>query len=359
MGSNKKPGKEKPADKPAPKKEPETPKKPDIIKEKLNDIKNLAIAFVNQCKSKEKFAPAEALKLTNTILKSHKVFENAQKKKVVLPKKVCKELKNNPPEGVRSVEKLANEKPHKINFEKPIPPPLPAKKEGEAPMKKTEEEDEAKKGAEKGELKMPIDEKTRYTDDSDLFKIDPFPYSDKPRMIIVPRTIPKEFVPKDKPPKKKEPGPQDKLPDSTLNDEDPVPIFPMDDNPGDIKQEDLQRVKKIAKDPHIPVTKEQCEKDKKKKEEEKKKKAEEEKKKKDGDKNKKDDDKKKKDDEKKKKEEEKNKKDVDELKKKNDEIEKKKKEEEKKKKEEEKKEDEEEKKKKEQKKKKKKKKKKS
>merc|ERR1712151_883922 len=86
---------EKPKEKPK-KQDKETPKKPDIIKEKLNDIKNLAIAFVNHCKNKDKLSAAEALKLTNTILKNHKVFEKAQKKKVVLPKKVCKDLKNNP-----------------------------------------------------------------------------------------------------------------------------------------------------------------------------------------------------------------------------------------------------------------------
>lgn len=98
-------------------------------------------------------------------------------------------------------------------------------------------------------------------------------------MIIVPRTIPKDLIPKEKPPKKKEPGPIDKLPENTLNDEDPIPIFPMDDNPGDIKSDDLEKVKQIYKNPSIPVTKEQCEKDKKKKEEEKKKKEEEKKRK--------------------------------------------------------------------------------
>lgn len=142
-----KPKKDEPK-KDEPKKEKEEPnKKPDTIKEKLNDIKNMAIGFVNQCKTKEKFTPTEALKLTNTILKHHKTFEKVQKKKITLPKKLCKELKNKPEEGVRNVEKLANEKNNKFEFEKEVAPPIPDKKDGD-PMKKDEEE------VKKGEIKV-------------------------------------------------------------------------------------------------------------------------------------------------------------------------------------------------------------
>jgi len=53
-------------------------------------------------------------------------------------------------------------------------------------------DDEDNKNA---DIKLPLDEKTRYNDDADLMKIDPLPYSDKPRQIIVPRTIPKDGKP--------------------------------------------------------------------------------------------------------------------------------------------------------------------
>lgn len=32
---------------------------------------------------------------------------------------------------------------------------------------------------------MPIDDKTAYTDDSDILKIDPLPHSDKPRSKLI------------------------------------------------------------------------------------------------------------------------------------------------------------------------------
>merc|ERR1711957_104833 len=144
---------------------------------------------------------------------------------------------------------------------------------------------------------MPLDDKTNYNDDSDLMSINPIPYSDKPRVIIVPRTIPMEFLPPKDPTPKPEPAPKDKLPDNQLGDEDPIPIFPMDDNPGDITPGDMEKIRIIYKNATIlndndPI---KCIKEAEKK------KKEAEKKKKDDDKKKKDDDKKKKDDDKKKK----------------------------------------------------------
>jgi hypothetical protein len=134
---------EKPEKDDKPKKDDENKKKPDTIKNKLNDIKKMAMDTVNHCKTKEKFTPNEALKLTNVILKHHKLFEKVHKKKINIPKKICKELKNKPDEGVINLEKLANEKKDKFNFDKEVAPPVPPKKDEQNPLKR--EEDEAKK----------------------------------------------------------------------------------------------------------------------------------------------------------------------------------------------------------------------
>merc|ERR1712222_229744 len=104
--ANNKPEKKKPEKKPEEKKEP--PKKPSQVKEKLNEIKKMAMDTVNHCKKKENFSANDALKLTNVILKNHKVFETAHKKKINIPKKICQDLKNKPAEGVNALNKLAN-----------------------------------------------------------------------------------------------------------------------------------------------------------------------------------------------------------------------------------------------------------
>lgn len=119
-------------------------KKPNDVKDKLNDIKKMALDTVNHCKQKESFTPAEALKLTNVILKNHKVFEKAHKKKTNIPKKICNELKTNPPQGVNSLEKLVNEKKMKFDKDKPVSPPLPKKNEGDDPLKAKDDENQKK-----------------------------------------------------------------------------------------------------------------------------------------------------------------------------------------------------------------------
>ena len=100
----------------------------------------MALNAVNNCKKKENFTPTEALKLTNIILKNHKVFENAQKKNINITKKMCQELKNNPAAAVNNLDKLANEKNAKFNFEKAVSPPIAPKKDEKNPLTRKEDE---------------------------------------------------------------------------------------------------------------------------------------------------------------------------------------------------------------------------
>ena len=58
-------------------------------------------------------------------------------------------------------------------------------------------------------------------------------------------------MPKDDPKKPAKIPPKDKLPDNQIGDEDPIPIFPMDDNPGEIKADDLEKVRQIYKNATI------------------------------------------------------------------------------------------------------------
>jgi hypothetical protein len=122
-----------------PENKPEDKKKPDSIKDKLNDIKKMAMDTLNHCKKKEKLTPNEALKMTNVILKNHKIFETIHKQNKNISKKICKELKTDPAAAIASLNKLANEKKDKFTFDKPVLPALPPKKDGN-PLDRKEDE---------------------------------------------------------------------------------------------------------------------------------------------------------------------------------------------------------------------------
>lgn len=122
------------------KKETEKEKKPETIKEKLNEIKKMAISVVNQCKTKDKLTPVEAMNMTNFILKHHKTFENASKKNIHLSKKVCQQLKSDPDVALINLEKLLNEKKDKFTYDKIINPPITPKNDGQNPLKREEVE---------------------------------------------------------------------------------------------------------------------------------------------------------------------------------------------------------------------------
>ena len=138
-------------DKKDPKEKDKKEKKPDSIKDKMNDIKKMAFDIINQCKKNIKLTPNETMKLTNTVLKNHKVFSNAHKKNLNFPKKICKELNENADLGLQNLNKLLNEKKDKFNFDKEVSPPIPAKKDGENPLKRQEDE-----AAQKAELKLNV-----------------------------------------------------------------------------------------------------------------------------------------------------------------------------------------------------------
>ena len=55
---------------------------------------------------------------------------------------------------------------------------------------------------------------------------------------------------------------KDKLVEEQIGDEDPIPIFPMDDNPGEIKPDDMEKIREIYKNPGIPNDPKQCNKKK-------------------------------------------------------------------------------------------------